>query len=113
MLNLDYLKDVSGGDVGFMKEMMTIFQTEMPKSLALIKQRFDTQDFQGLKDIIHKYKASLLTLGMADTVEKVKKIEEECLGSRNVEAIKSNLDSVLSESEITLGEINKWLNEKI
>ncbi len=112
MLNLDYLKGISGGDDSFMKEMLTIFQTEIPKNLAIIRQRFDTGDFQGLRDIIHKYKASLLTLGMADAVEKVKKIEEECLGSKDIAAIKSNLEPLLSESESTLKEINQWLAEK-
>jgi len=113
MLNLDYLKEVSGGDEGFIKEMMTIFQSEIPKNLDIIKQRFAESDFQGLKDIIHKYKASLLTLGMASTVEKVKKIEEECMGSKNMDAIKNNLELLLTESENTLAEINKWMAERI
>jgi HPt (histidine-containing phosphotransfer) domain-containing protein len=112
MLNLDYLKSISGGDDAFTKEMLTIFQSEIPKNLAIIRQRFDTSDFQGLRDIIHKYKASLLTLGMTDTVERVKKIEEECLGSKNLEIIKSNLEPLLSESETTLEEINQWVTDK-
>jgi HPt (histidine-containing phosphotransfer) domain-containing protein len=112
MLNLDYLKSISDGDDAFTKEMLTIFQSEIPKNLGIIRERFDSSDFQGLRDIIHKYKASLLTLGMADSIEKVKKIEEECLGSKNVAIIKSNLDPLLSESESTLKEINQWIAER-
>lgn len=113
MLNLDYLKTVSGGDEGFIKEMMTIFQSEIPKNLAIIKQRFEASDFQGLKDIVHKYKASLLTLGMTETIERVKKIEDECTGSKDMGIIKSNIDLVLSESEITVEEINKWMSDRV
>jgi len=112
MLNLDYLKGVASGDESFLKEMMTLFQIEIPKQLTQIREQFDSTDFAGLREKIHKYKATLLTMGMTSTVEAVRRIETECTGEKNVDKIKTDLDHVYNDSKDALAEIGQWLLQR-
>jgi PAS domain S-box-containing protein len=82
MLNIDlnYLKEFSGGDSGFMKEMIAMFLEQMPQELSTLSTLLTNEEWYQIGKLAHKMKPNYLMMGMEDQKDIAKSIEEMCLG---------------------------------
>ena len=77
-VNLSYLVALCDGDDEFMNTIIASFVSEMPELLSDIQQKMQEGDWKSVGELAHKMKPSVQFVGMDDTVEKAKRIEQFC-----------------------------------
>ena len=74
MVNLNYLKQLSGGDEEFEKEMIRLFLEQMPADLELIRKSIAENNPIQIRQIIHKIKPTLSLFGLEYLDEQFKQL---------------------------------------
>ncbi|MES2616354.1 MAG: PAS domain-containing protein [Bacteroidota bacterium] len=76
-VDLSYLKDISGDDKEFEKNMLNVFLEEVPIDMAQLKIAFDTNDTAKIWKTAHKLKSSMSVGGQTDLIPLLAVIEQE------------------------------------
>ena len=84
LLNLDYLKEVSGGNAEFEKTMIKQFLKQVPDELESMKDAFNKNNYPGLAHIAHNLKTSVSFVGLADNLNDYLDYIETSAGIQNV-----------------------------
>ncbi|MEM1318612.1 MAG: PAS domain S-box protein [Bacteroidota bacterium] len=63
-IDLSYLKDLSKGDLGFVKDMIGIFLREIPEALRKMEEACAQAQWAALSDIAHRIKSNYMMVGM-------------------------------------------------
>jgi signal transduction histidine kinase/DNA-binding response OmpR family regulator len=84
LLNLDYLKDVSGGNTAFEISMIEQFLQQVPRELEAMKEAFDKADYPELTHIAHNLKTSVSFIGLANKIDHYLDYIENNAGIQNV-----------------------------
>jgi len=82
--NIDYLKQVSGGDAMIMKKAIGKFIETTPEMVAQMEQYLSREDYEELAKSAHKLKSSVAMMGMDEILKTIKNIE---LVAKNQERI--------------------------
>lgn len=69
ILNLNYLKELSGGSIEFEKDMISLFVNQVPGELEIIKTAILSNDFRIIKTMSHKLKSSFSLIGVKGGME--------------------------------------------
>jgi response regulator RpfG family c-di-GMP phosphodiesterase len=69
LLNLDYLKEVSGGNLAFEISMIEQFLRQAPGELEAMKEAFDKANYSEMAHIAHNFKTSVSFLGLAKDLD--------------------------------------------
>ena len=101
--NLDYLKQISGGDLDFENSMLAILKLEFPEECTILKQNFKNSNFKEVALNIHKIKHKIGMLGMINSVDLASKCEE---------SIKKGNTEQYNELVLILERINVYLKNK-
>lgn len=91
--NLNYVKQISGGDVDFEKEMIQVIKTEFPQEKETYSTFVIADDKIAIAEIVHKIKHKFSILGLEKGYE-CAVIYEENLREGNYEK-KENFEKVL------------------
>jgi signal transduction histidine kinase len=83
-LNLDYLKEVSGGNTSFEINMMEQFLRQVPGELAAMKEAYDTENYPELIHNAHNLKTSVAFMGLAKDLDPYLNYIENNAGIQNV-----------------------------
>jgi len=62
--NLDYLRNITGGDPESMCEIIVLFMEQVPEFIANLKKHLENKNYIELGKEAHKAKSSLMILGM-------------------------------------------------
>ena len=62
--NLNYIKDISGGDKDFENNLLSLLKTEFPKEYEILKNNFKQQNYSQVALNVHKIKHKISMLGM-------------------------------------------------
>jgi signal transduction histidine kinase/CheY-like chemotaxis protein/HPt (histidine-containing phosphotransfer) domain-containing protein len=73
--DLAYLRQMSGGDSIFEKEMISLFLKQVPEELENMKQAAIKENMPGVKEVAHKLKSSVSLLGAESMLTRLKEIE--------------------------------------
>jgi HPt (histidine-containing phosphotransfer) domain-containing protein len=76
IINLDYLNEIAAGDHEMIREMISIFNTEVPGYLLRMHQLAEQERWEDLGKLAHKAKASASIMGMADLAIELKQLEQ-------------------------------------
>lgn len=68
-VDLSYLKEFSGGDTSFVKEMISLFVNDAPNQVVLLKEYLEEKDWIKLSKLAHRMKPNYQMLGMEDQRE--------------------------------------------
>ena len=68
LLNLNYLKEVSGGNLEFEKTMIEQFLKQAPGELESMKEAFNKNNYHELAHIVHNFKTSVSFMGLANNL---------------------------------------------
>ncbi len=74
-VDLTYLKEFSGNDRIFMREMIETFLSETPSSILQLKQAVAANDWDSVYKMVHRLKPNAMMLGMLDQQEQCTQIE--------------------------------------
>ena len=86
-VDLTYLSIICDHDKQFMREMIENFTKEMPDNISYITQQIEEKNWLEVKKLMHKMKPSLQFVGLANTLEYVRIIEQQSKEEENHESI--------------------------
>jgi PAS domain S-box-containing protein len=105
ILNLSYLNEITGGDAELRAELILLFESELSLQSGLIQKAEESGDNEKLRQLVHKFRSSLFSVGLLATAEKYKKIEGELKGNIRSVDLKEQLKQLLQEAEMGLEEL--------
>lgn len=103
--NLDYLKEITGGEPEIMKEFIQMFFEQLPEFKDGLTNHLAAQRWKELGELAHKAKSSVMTFGMNDLGHRLKELQ---LKTQKLEDIDSYADYVqefmgtIAQAEIEL-----------
>lgn len=68
--NLNYILNLSKGDVGFQKKILQVIKNEFPVEVQLYKKHLAAGQFEAAAGIVHKLKHKMAVLGMEQAYNK-------------------------------------------
>lgn len=97
IIAMEYLEEMSAGNVVFLKEMLHLFQKQSIENQELLKQSFVNKDFNMISKIAHKMKSSFSMIG-ADV--SILNVIEKNSNMTNVDSELINNDIQLLENQL-------------
>jgi len=105
--NLDYLKEITGGDPDIVKEFIQMFLDQMPEFRNGMTGYFAEQKWKELGEIAHKAKSSVMTFGMNDLGLRLKVLQLKTQKLENIETYEGHVKEfmdIMSAAEMELKE---------
>lgn len=93
-VNLDYLREFSGGSKAFEVEMIQLLLQQIPENIQQILQAKETEDLAAVSQIAHKIKSSVAMLGSPELIPLLNEIEHQSSLGVFSEKIKTDIDRV-------------------
>src|SRR4051812_43084163 len=107
--NLDYLYDLSKGDMGFVKEMIEVFLAENGGELDNLERKIKDGDFSQIKQIAHKLRSSIPYVGLDSKIgNEIAEIEELGRQEQDLPKIKTLFKKVRTVSNDALAELKNF-----
>lgn len=94
MINLDYLKEFSGGHKAFEREMIGLLLQQIPENMEQLTQAYDARDPESIRQTAHKIKSSVAMLGSPELIPLLTRIEHQATPETFSENIKTDIDLV-------------------
>lgn len=73
--NLDYLKEITGGEAEIMKEFIQMFFDQLPEFRDGLSRYLSEKKWKELGELAHKAKSSVMTFGMNDLGHRLKELQ--------------------------------------
>lgn len=111
--NLEYLKEITGGEDEILKEFIVMFFEQLPEFKVGLHEHLKNKKYKELGELAHKAKSSVMTFGMDDLGWRLKELQ---LKTQKLEGIDSypdyvkEFDEVIAQAEKELQEILNRLN---
>ena len=86
LTNLDYLKEITGGEPEIMNEFIQMFFDQLPEFRDGLTSHLSNQKWKELGELAHKAKSSVMTFGMNDLGHRLKELQ---LKTQKLEGIDS------------------------
>jgi HPt (histidine-containing phosphotransfer) domain-containing protein len=109
MVNLNYLKEISGGDQQFIKDMLLMFNQTTAKEVRGFNQLLLEENYAAIGSLAHKIKAPVQMICHSDLTEQVKQLEKLGKEARQLDQIPSLIQLIQSQMELLAVEIDKTL----
>lgn len=115
MINLDYLESLIAGyeedRIEFLEVMIETFLEEMPLELKNLDSHLQNQDWNSIQKNAHKIKSMISSMGMKETLEFVREIENLAEKGEDFNSIGELLLRVKENCELAFDESKKALKE--
>ena len=95
--NLDYIKEIAGGNEEFEKKFLSIIQLEFPKEKEDYQTLLEKGELEESAKVVHKIKHKLGILGLSQGYKMAIQYEEDLEISNT--ALKKEFDDVLASVE--------------
>lgn len=109
-VNLNYLEEISGGDIAFKKELIGIFMNQIPGFISNLSSYLINHDYESLAKEAHTAKSSVLIFMMTETgivLKQIQRLAEE----KNPDEIAYLINKVESDLENAYRELSCYLLE--
>tara|TARA_B100000809_G_scaffold169704_1_gene167081 strand:- start:30150 stop:30473 length:324 start_codon:yes stop_codon:yes gene_type:complete len=77
--NLNYIKNLSGGDLEFEKKIIDIIKKELPEEIKIYKTFVLEEKYKDIAEIVHKLKHKISILGLEKSYELAVAFEKNLL----------------------------------
>ena len=84
--NLDYLKEITGGESEIMKEFIQMFFDQLPEFRNGMTNFLAEKKWKELGEIAHKAKSSVMTFGMNDLGHRLKELQMKTQKLEDIES---------------------------
>jgi HPt (histidine-containing phosphotransfer) domain-containing protein len=105
--NLDYLKEITGGDPEVMKEFIQLFFDQLPEFKNGMTTYLAEKKWKELGELAHKAKSSVMTFGMNDLGHRLKELQLKTQKMEEVESYSEYVTefmSTIAQAEIELND---------
>ena len=109
LTNLDFLHEISDGNMDFFKEFIQTFLDNAPESLDGMKQGLDNQDWDTVKKAAHKIRPSFNYLGLKDLEQIAKQVEKNAVEGTNLNEMPDMIDKIISTCNQAIDELQNDL----
>ena len=104
-INLEYMKEVSGGNIEYEKTVTEQFIEAIPEDLTAIEKAWQQHDITTLKQLAHNMKTTISVMGLNEILQPhLDTIEYELLTEESfqqqLEAVKSILNASIHEAKV-------------
>lgn len=105
--NLDYLKEITGGEPEVMQEFIQMFFDQLPEFRDGLTSHLANKKWKELGELAHKAKSSVMTFGMNELGYRLKELQLKTQKLEGIESYPEYVDEFLYEvgqAEIELKE---------
>ncbi len=116
LTDLKWLNEMSGGDKNLIIEMIKLFIDIVPGTIADFNKNLAETNWEGLRNIAHKYSTQVSYMGINSIIADVKNVEIYSLKQQNIEVIRKlihKINSVSVEAVNVLKSISDNLKKEI
>jgi HPt (histidine-containing phosphotransfer) domain-containing protein len=107
LTNLDYLKEITGGEPEIMQEFIQMFFDQLPEFRDGLTSHLANKKWKELGELAHKAKSSVMTFGMNELGYRLKELQLKTQKLEGIESypeyVKEFLDEI-AQAEIELTE---------
>lgn len=108
--NLDYLKEIAGGEPEIMREFIQMFFEQLPEFRNGMSVNLAEKKWKELGDVAHKAKSSVMTFGMSDLGNKLKELQIKTQKLEDIENYPAYVDEFLKTIDQAEVELKEDLN---
>lgn len=105
--NLAKVHAISDNDDAFVRQILTLFITEVPEDLAEVREGIKEKDYQRAYAFAHKIKPTFDLLGMTVAFDEIRAVEEWTKRQGKKKEIKDTFVSIADKVEKATREIRK------
>jgi signal transduction histidine kinase/CheY-like chemotaxis protein/HPt (histidine-containing phosphotransfer) domain-containing protein len=109
-ISLEYLKQLSGNDPKFEREILKQFVVQTPEELSLLEKYIQDQDFDQIRRTAHSLKSTVGYVGLAEELHPLLDRMEKDAASGNHDRLAENLEPVQEKCERALDEVKALLD---
>jgi len=105
--DLTYLEELSAGDSGFVRSIITQFVSEAPLAIKKIKAYVEQRKWLDLNYEIHKFGSNLAFIGLNDIKNEVSKVEISSKNLSDLAEIPVLVDIIVQRCELAIASLTK------
>ncbi len=107
LTNLDYLKEITGGEPEVMHEFIQMFFDQLPEFRDGLTSHLANQKWKELGELAHKAKSSVMTFGMNELGYRLKELQLKTQKLEDIDSYPEYVEEFINEiaqAEIELNE---------
>jgi HPt (histidine-containing phosphotransfer) domain-containing protein len=108
-VNLQYVNEISEGDLSFKKHLIEIFLKQIPEFISNLNKFFTNQENENLAREAHTMKSSVLVFMMEDTGKKLNEIQL-LSKTRRLKRVPFLIEDVVENLENAARELTEYLS---
>jgi HPt (histidine-containing phosphotransfer) domain-containing protein len=97
LTNLDYLKEITGGESEIMQEFIQMFFDQLPEFRDGMTSHFANQKWKELGELAHKAKSSVMTFGMNELGYRLKELQMKTQKLEDIESYQEYVEEFINE----------------
>ena len=105
IIDLAYLLDVAGDNQDIIKEMITIFISQVPEFIEEMNSCYKKADWYNLSMIAHKAKSSVAIMGMNSQANALKELELLAKDQKEIEKYEDIISQFTADCKIAVMEL--------
>lgn len=94
--NLDYIKEITGGDTEIMNEFIQMFFDQLPEFRNGLTDHLANKRWKELGELAHKAKSSVMTFGMNDLGLRLKELQLKTQKLADIESYPEYVEEFLT-----------------
>lgn len=106
-INLDYLNEISDGNVDFIIDLLDMFFAQIPEYQVSLSELYNKKDWINLGKLAHKAKSAILMVGMKELANDLKKLEENTKEGININEYHEIIVKFVRESNYAIEELKE------
>ncbi len=107
--NLDYLRNITGGDTESMREIILLFIEQVPEFIGKLRKHLIEKNYPELGKEAHKAKSSVMILGMNDLGHDLKSLQLATISGTGEENYEKQVIRFEKECELAVAELQEEL----
>ena len=107
--NLDYLRNITGGDPESMREIILLFIDQVPEFIEKMRKHLNEKNYAELGKEAHKAKSSVMILGMNDLGHDLKSLQIATINGTGEETYENQVIRFENECHLAVAELEKEL----
>ncbi len=109
IIDLTYLKEISGGDSSFIKEMLELYINTTATEAELFSDLLAKQDYEGIGHLAHKMKAPIQMLGANELFNLIRSLEQYGKDGSNIDQMPGLISRIKEQVLLSIAEIKTIL----
>jgi len=109
--DLTYLREMSGGNKDLIKEMISIFNTQVGEFARDMDNHLEKKEYELLGKLAHKAKSSISIMGLDNLAKELKRLENLAKEGKETDKYAGIISLFKEETQIAVDELNGVLQK--